>query len=270
MRIALFVYAGYTVPASVVLWFGGTFARVSAACVLIAGIVSLLLALGRARRPALVVHLALVPVQFVLSVPSNVPLLGMAASVAVLVAAKPGFPRLRPRARKLMLTLHIGLSVTWLGLATAMTALAVTGLATADAQLRHAAYRIMHIFDLVLVIPVVVLAIGTGLVVSLCTQWGLTNHWWVLTKFVLSSMIPAVAGFQHLWIAGLIARTSAAAAPGGLGVLLLGCFLLYDVTLWTATALSVYKPGGRTPWSRRERRRDHEHRPSWTLTRDGS
>jgi hypothetical protein len=258
VRIVLFVYAGYAVPAGVLLCFGGAFARAAAACILVAGAVSLLFALRRARGPALVLHLVLVPVQFVLSVPSNLPLPAMALSVAVVVAAKPGFPRLRPMPRKLILTLHIGLSVTWLGLATAMTALAATGLVTGDAQLRHATYRIMHIFDLVLVIPVVVLAIGTGLVLSLCTQWGLTRHWWVLTKFALSLTIPAVAGFQHLWIADLIARTSAAGAPGGLGVRLLVCFLLYDLTLWTATVLSVYKPGGRTPWSRPlARRRDH-------------
>jgi hypothetical protein len=40
------------------------------------------------------------------------------------------------------------------------------------AALRHEVYRIMHIFDLVLVIPIVLLSLLSGLVVSLFTKWG--------------------------------------------------------------------------------------------------
>lgn len=262
-RKLLFGYAGYALPAAAALWYrheGQVLADAGVACSLLAGAASLVLALRFARpatrRWVIALHGALVPGQFVLSVPSNVPLLGMLLSVAVLVAMRPAFPRLRPRARRTALTLHIGLSVGWLGLATAMTVLAVTGLVTGDDGLRHHVYRIMHLFDLVIVIPVVVLAILSGLLVSLFTQWGLTRHWWVLVKFVLAVAIPLVAGVQHVWISDLIARTAADphAAAGALGGRLVGCFAGYDAALWTATALSVFKPGGATPWGRRARR----------------
>ena len=251
VRKALFLYTVYAVPAALLLSRDtGPLADAGVAVTLAAGIVSALHAARRSRRPAIALHAMLIPVQFVLSVPSNVPLAGLAISVAVLAAARPRFPHLRPPARRLFRTLHVGLSVSWLGLATAMTALAVTGLVTSDAHLRHDVYRIMHVFDLALVIPVVVLAILSGLVMSLGTPWGLIRHWWVLIKFGSAVAIPLVAGVQHLWISGLISRTAAGATSGGTGVRLLVCFLAYDVTLWTATALSVYKPGGRTPWSR--------------------
>jgi hypothetical protein len=247
VRILLLLYAAYAVAAAFLL--GTTGAVVST----VAGAASLVLALRPSRRMTIGLHLLLVPAQFVLSVPSNVPLLGMLLSTGVLVAARPVFGRLRPRLRKAFVTAHVGLSVGWLGLATAMTALAVTGLTTADPGLRHHVYRIMHLFDLVIVIPTVVLAIVSGLVVSLGTQWGLVRHRWVLAKFVLSLGIPLVAGFQHLWISELIDRTAAdpGATAGGLGVRLLVCFVAYDVTLWTATGLSVFKPGGRTRWAER-------------------
>src|SRR5690349_12601281 len=41
-------------------------------------------------------------------------------------------------------------SVGWLGLAMAMTVLAVTGLVTTDRERRHGVYRIMQVFDLAL------------------------------------------------------------------------------------------------------------------------
>ena len=78
----------------------------------------------------------------------------------------------------------------------------------------------------------------------------------MLAKLVLALAVPAVAGVQHFRISDLIARTAEdpQATPSGAGVRLLVCFAGYDAVLWTATVLSVLKPGGRTPWSRRAAR----------------
>ncbi|GAA3453182.1 hypothetical protein [Dactylosporangium matsuzakiense] len=244
MRILLMVYGVYAAAAALLLLHVGGVVAVAGTC----GTVAAACCFWTGRRTTIAVHAAMIPAQFVFSIPSDVPLVGLALSAAIVVAARPAFPRLRPRIRKLVVTAHVGLSVGWLGLATAMTVLAATALVTSDASLRPPVYRMMHVFDLVVVVPSVVLALLTGVVLALCTPWGLVRHWWVLTKFVLSLAIPAVAGFQHLWISALIER--AAEAPGELGVRLLVCFVAYDVTLWTATALSVFKPGGRTPWAR--------------------
>jgi hypothetical protein len=252
----LFVYVGYAVPAGTWLGSGeGVLVEVGAVCLLLAGAVSLLLALrvGRpaTRQQAIGLHGVLVPTQFVLSIPSNLPLVGLLISTVILVLMRPVFPRLRPKPRKFVLTLHVGFSVGWLGSTMVMTALAVVGLLTPDDGLRHHIYRIMHVLDLVVVIPVVLLAVFTGLVVSLFTHWGLARHWWVFTKFALTISIPVVAGVQHFWIADLIARTAddPQAKPGNLGVQLVVCFVGYTVVLWTSTVLSVFKPGGKTPWA---------------------
>jgi hypothetical protein len=256
----LFGYAGYAVPAG--LWLGsrdGLLVETGAVCSLLAGAVSLLLALRfdrpATRRQVIGLHSALVPTQFVLSIPSNLPLAGLLVSTVILVLIRPVFPRLRPKPRKFFLTLHVGFSVGWLGSTMVMTALAVVGLVTPDDGLRHHIYRIMHVLDLVVVIPVVVLSVLTGLVVSLFTHWGLARHWWVFTKFALSISIPVVAGIQHFWISDLIARTAAdpQATPDSLGVRLLVCFIGYAAVLWTSTVLSVYKPAGKTPWARAEK-----------------
>jgi hypothetical protein len=143
--------------------------------------------------------------------------------------------------------------VGWLGLSLGMVTLAMTGLLAESHAVRHGAYAIFHIFDLVIVIPSVVLAIVTGMVVAFGTPWGLVKHWWVLTTFVISLSIPAAAAVEHRWFAELVARTAdPAARPGSLGVWLavvVGCFA---VLLWTATILSIFKPWGRTWWGRQD------------------
>jgi len=148
--------------------------------------------------------------------------------------------------------LHVGIGVGWLGLSLGMLTLSLTGLLTSSAAVRHAAYEIFHIFDLAIVIPSVVLTIVTGLVLSLGTPWGLIKYRWVLAKFMISLSIPATAVIQSKWVRELAARTvDPAAEPGTLGVLLTVVVGCYSVLLWTATALSILKPWGRTRWGHR-------------------
>lgn len=206
-----------------------------------------------ARRLLVVFHLAFVPMQFLFAFPNPLPNLGMLLSVLILVGLRPRFPQLSPVARKVWLTLHVGISVGWLGLSLGMVTLALTGLLAETHALRHGAYEIFHIFDLTIVIPSVVLTIITGLVVALGTPWGLVKHWWVLVKFVISLSIPAAAAVESRWVTELVARTAdPAGKPGTLGVALAIVVGGFAVLLWTATVLSVVKPWGRTRWGRRE------------------
>ncbi|EMD22742.1 PDR/VanB family oxidoreductase [Amycolatopsis azurea] len=204
-----------------------------------------------ARRLLIGFHLAFVPMQFLFAFPNPVPNLGMALSVGIVVGLRPRFPRLSQRARKIWLVLHIGISVGWLGLSLGMLTLALTGSLARTHAVRHGAYEIFHVFDLVIVIPSVVLTIVTGLVLSLGTPWGLVKHRWVLTKFLISLAIPGAAAVESRWVTELVARTEdPATEPGALGVALavtVGCFA---ISLWTATILSVLKPWGRTRWGR--------------------
>lgn len=163
---------------------------------------------------------------------------------------RPRFPQLKRRTRKIWLTLHVGVSVGWLGLALAMMALALAG-AVGGRSVRHGAYEFMHLFDLAVIIPSVILTITSGLAVSLGTPWGLVRHRWVLLKFVISLIIPITAMMQSTWIRQLEERTrSPAGQPGRLGLALVITAICYLVLLWTAVILSIHKPGGKTGWGR--------------------
>lgn len=206
-----------------------------------------------ARRFLIGFHLAFIPLQFLFAFPNPVPNIGLLLSVMILVGLKPRFPRLSPPARKVWLTLHVGISVGWLGLSLGMATLALTGLLAETHAVRHGAYELFHIFDLTIVIPSVVLSIITGLVVSLGTPWGLLKHWWVLTKFAISLSIPTTAAFESRWVTELVARTKdPAAEPGALGGWLAAVAICFVVLLWVATTLSIIKPWGRTRWGRKE------------------
>ncbi|WP_221179344.1 hypothetical protein [Streptomyces botrytidirepellens] len=204
---------------------------------------------ARARRILIVFHLLFIPAQFLFLLAHQVPWLGMLLSTMITVGLKPRFPRLGRTSRKVWLTLHIGIGVGWLGISLAMLALSIVGVTTDSHEVRHAAYVFMDTFDVALAIPSVFLAIITGVVVSLGTPWGLIKHRWVLTKLIIALSLPVLATFEGSWIETLAERTEdAAAEPGGTGILLVGAMALFLSLLWTATILSVFKPGGRTRW----------------------
>ncbi|MGH3931781.1 MAG: hypothetical protein ACRDTF_17610 [Pseudonocardiaceae bacterium] len=222
------------------------------------GAASLLLELGygeRRRRALVAGHLGNVVLAFVLSIVagSALLLLLMGISIVTVIALRPRFGRLKPRGRKFWLVLHVGFSVSWLGAALSMLVLSALGVFSSDVQLRRHAYEIMHVFDLTLVIPLVLLSIITGLVVLLGSQWGLVKHRWVLIKFGISVGIVVVAAvWENFLVRGLATASVEELASGGRGVQLMACMAVFTAALWTATVLSIYKPGGRTRWGRRE------------------
>lgn len=166
---------------------------------------------------------------------------------------------MNPALRKLNLTAHITFSVGWLGSAAAFLALAVANLTSQDVQTVRAAYLSMKVIGWVVIVPLSIASLLTGLVQSLGTRWGLFRHFWVLMKLLitvfstlvllmfmqnLSESAGAAAG-PALSLSDLsVLRKPAALQHSGVGLLL----------LLAATALSVYKPWGLTRYGRRKQR----------------
>ncbi|WP_238005951.1 PDR/VanB family oxidoreductase [Dactylosporangium sp. AC04546] len=231
-------------------------------------------ALGRAgtaaltRRILIVFHLIFVPAQFLFLLAHQLPWLGMLLSTMIVVGLKPRIPQLGRTSRKVWLTLHVGIGVGWLGVALGMLVLSIVGMTTDRHELRHNAYVLVETFDKALAIPSVFLVIVTGAVVSLGTPWGLIKHRWVLTKLIIALSLPILATFEGTWSETLTERTEdPTAEPGGTGILLICALALFLSLLWIATILSVFKPGGRTRWGRRES--TQERRPEITVTLAG-
>ncbi|MCK9895589.1 hypothetical protein [Frankia sp. AgB32] len=162
-----------------------------------------------------------------------------------------GRPLRRP-ARLALLTLHVVVSVSWNGVAFAQLALASTAMANAD--LRHAAYELMHVVDRAVDIPLALLTLITGVVMSVGTRWGLLRHWWVVAKLTITvfAVISGGAVVRALIVSADHATRGAPAAAPTQSAALIVCACVMNVLFITATVLSTAKPWGRTPRGTRE------------------
>lgn len=162
-----------------------------------------------------------------------------------------------PRVRKLALTTHVALSVGWLGAVLAYLVVAVVGLTSADVREVTSTYQTLQLMITLVIIPCAFAACASGLVQSLATEWGLFRHRWIVAKLaltVLGTLVLVTHAPRVAEVAQRAAETAFATgehrgqrialvlhAAGGLALLI------------AATALSVFKPGGRTAYGRRVR-----------------
>ncbi len=171
------------------------------------------------------------------------------------------------RLRKLALIAHITSSVGWMGAVAAYLALAVVAVTRQDAPVVRAAYLAMEVVASVVIVPLALGSLLTGLISSLGTHWGLFRHYWVLIKFVITILATIVLLLQLEPISYLadVARaptvSSAARREAAGQVLHAGGGLL---VLLMAQVLSVYKPRGMTRYGQRKQ---DEQRPGRVSSR---
>lgn len=164
--------------------------------------------------------------------------------------------RMTPRLRQFALTAHVVASVGWLGAVVGSLALAITGLASRDAQVVRAAYLMLEMTGWYVLIPLGIASLVTGLVISLGTPWGLVRHYWVVMKLVITVMALLIL----VMYMGTLGELAGRAADMTVSVA--------DVRIWSpvlhaagallallvTTTLSVYKPRGLTRYGWRKQR----------------
>jgi hypothetical protein len=142
------------------------------------------------------------------------------------------------------LILHVLASVGWFGIAVGVVIIAAMAGTAADESFAHDLYRVLAASPRVSV-TAGLLGIATGMVVSLGTRWGLIRHWWVVVKILIAVAVVATDAVLVSTIASDAMATGRPAPP------LFGATSAHIVVLVIATALSVIKPRGLTPWGRR-------------------
>lgn len=158
--------------------------------------------------------------------------------------------------RKLALTAHVTSSVGWLGAVAAFLAMAVTGVASQDAQTVHAVYLAMNLTTVYVIVPLALACLLSGVVQALGSTWGLFRHYWVVVKLLVTLFATTVLLLQTGSIAYL---ADLATQPAPIGANLYQARLSLVVhsgggllVLLVPTMLSVYKPRGRTRYGRRK------------------
>ncbi|GHH70103.1 membrane protein [Streptomyces sulfonofaciens] len=144
-------------------------------------------------------------------------------------------------------------SVSWLGLTLGLLALGVTAATTRSPAVAEASYRSMKVFADWLNIPIALLSLVSGVVLSLGTPWGLARHRWVLTKFW---MTLAATGLTIFALRPEITRAAQQAVAGRQVTQASDLIVAPSVALVTyafMTAISVLKPWGLTRRGRKLR-----------------
>ncbi|MEA3190945.1 MAG: hypothetical protein QOD77_1527 [Thermoplasmata archaeon] len=155
-----------------------------------------------------------------------------------------------PRLRKAALVAHVAASLGWLGSVAAFLALALAGLEG------KAVYAAMDVVGWSAIVPFCFAALGTGVVLSLGTEWGLFRHYWVIVKLGITVVATAFL-LLHLQPVSHLAELAADhpfTADDHHGTRLQ---LVFDaagaiVLMLVATVLSVFKPRGMTRHGRRK------------------
>ena len=172
-----------------------------------------------------------------------------------------------PPIRKLALAVHLSCSVGWLGAVVAYLALDLTVASSQDPLLVRASWIAMGTVVSGVIVPLAIVSLATGLIMSLGTKWGLFRHWWVLISLVLTIIATVVL----LSEAGMVAQNAAMAANRTMSDAELLAFpptLLHSVgglvVLFVVQVLNVYKPQGLTPygWRKQREERNRQAQPS--------
>lgn len=163
---------------------------------------------------------------------------------------------LQPNLRKFVRTVHVTVTVGWLGAVACFLALAVAGLNTQDIQLISASYVAMDLITRFVIVPLsVVPLLLTGPLLSLGTPWGLFRHYWIIVKLVISFLSTAIL-LIHLRPIRYMARVAAAGtlsiADRGVQIQLVVAAGAGLLALIIATVLAVYKPRGMTSYGWRK------------------
>jgi hypothetical protein len=120
----------------------------------------------------------------------------------------------------------------------------------------------MELTGWVVLVPLSLASLATGLVCSLGSAWGLFRHYWVLFKLLIN-VVATIVLLLYMQTLDYLGDIAAATALSGTGlrelrdpspVLHAAAALLL---LLVATTLAIYKPRGMTRYGQHKQHRNH-------------
>jgi hypothetical protein len=166
---------------------------------------------------------------------------------------------MKPGLRKFALSVHLTLSVGWIGAVVTYLALGVAAVTSEDVQTVRATWTAMELAGWYVIVPLALASLLTGLVMALGTKWGLFRYYWVLISFVLTVFCTVVLLLHMPTVSSTaeMAQEAQGATLDGLGGDLFhpGIGLVILIAIQT---LNVYKPPGMTRYGWRKQQ---EQRP---------
>jgi hypothetical protein len=162
--------------------------------------------------------------------------------------------------RKALLIVHVLSSVGWAGAVLVYLALGAAAVTSGDTNLVRAAYLAMDWAAWVILVPLAVASLVSGIVQSLVTPWGLFRHYWIVFKLVVT-VVATVVLVAYTGTLDVFAQAASPEflTPADLQVLRGPSVIIHSagalLLLLVATILAVYKPAGLTRHGQRLRQR---------------
>lgn len=103
-----------------------------------------------------------------------------------------------PRLRRLLLAVHLGCSIGWIGAVCAYLALAFAVPATTDPEVVRAAWIGMELVGWYAIVPLSVGSLLTGILIGAVTKWGLLRHYWVIISLLGTTVLTTVSPALHM------------------------------------------------------------------------
>jgi len=160
-------------------------------------------------------------------------------------------------ARKFSLSVHLTVSVGWIGAAIAYLGLGTTAVRADDPELIRSMWSAMEIVGWFVIVPLALASLLTGLLMALGTKWGLFQHYWVTISFGLT-VFAVVVLLLHM--PSVTSSADLAMSAEGKELQALGGDLEHPsiglVMLLAVQVLNFYKPRGLTRygWSKQAQR----------------
>jgi hypothetical protein len=163
------------------------------------------------------------------------------------------------RARQAVLTVHLISSLGWIGADLGLLVLAITASANGTPRVGQGACVALAFLATWITAPVSVIALISGVLLSMATKWGVFRYTWVVVSLVLNALMvllvvfalgPLYRGAEHLVLAAP-ATSPVADILGGRRFELMAPPCVAFVVLTGVTIINVYKPWGRFGWPRR-------------------
>jgi len=161
--------------------------------------------------------------------------------------------KLSIRKKQLIVVIHVLSVVCWLGGAMVMLLLGTYMLKAENGEMLYYTLENMHLIDVVFIRYTALVALLTGIVLSVWTNWGLFKHYWILIKLILTiSLIGFGIEYMGDWLSQIVhigkqerflALSNAAFLQASYS--LIGGAIANIAALIFMTAISYFKPFGK-------------------------
>lgn len=161
--------------------------------------------------------------------------------------------RLTLKQKNWLLSLHLLFIVAWMGGAMCMLVLGIYGLNVEEGERLAFTYEIMHVVDEAMLKYSALGTLFTGVLLSVKTHWGLTKHYWIIVKEVVTAglILLGIFGLSN-WLGESVlisGAEKAAALQNDDFVLnsrrLVGGAAINIVWMFVLIAISYFKPWGK-------------------------